>query len=135
MSTSMGSRSDHLQERERRLTEVRVLLRLGCRQPLLVVVAEELVEEVDGLVGDEALVLRRDEARPRSSLPSEKREREKVCQWISLLQTTPMKRREHPPARENVVQLRVQVDLVLVQVRVEVVGAQHADDLLREGPG
>ena len=45
--------------------EVRVGHRLDGREAVLVVVAQELVEEVDRLGADEVLVLRRDELRPR----------------------------------------------------------------------
>lgn len=55
-----------------RRTEVRVLLALLGRQPLLVVVPEQLVQKVDGLIGDVPLVLGRDEARPRlARVPAE----------------------------------------------------------------
>lgn len=46
------------------LTEVRVLHGLGRRQPLLVVVAQQLVQQVQGLWADQVLVLRLDELLP-----------------------------------------------------------------------
>jgi hypothetical protein len=45
-------------------TKVRVVLRLARSEALLVVEAKELVEEVNGLVRDETLVVRRREAVP-----------------------------------------------------------------------
>jgi len=66
-----------------------------------VVVAQQLVEEVDGLVADEALVLRVDEAVPGLLLE----------------------------AAEDVVVLGVELDLVLVQVVEQVVGAEDLGDL------
>lgn len=65
------------------------------------VVTQQLVEEVDGLVADEALVLRVDEAVPGL-----------------LLETA-----------EDVVVLGVELDLVAVQVVEEVIGTQDLGDL------
>ena len=47
-------------------TEVRVALRFASSEALLMIVAQELVQEVNGLVRDIALVLRRDKSCPRS---------------------------------------------------------------------
>lgn len=65
------------------------------------VVAQQLVEEVDSFVRDKPLVFRRDEAVPGF-----------------LLETA-----------KNVVVLRVELNLVLVQVVEEIVGAQNLGDL------
>lgn len=46
------------------LTEVWVLHGLGCRQPLLVVVAQQFVEQVQSLGAHQVLVLRLDELLP-----------------------------------------------------------------------
>lgn len=46
------------------LTEVRVLHGLCCRQPLLVVVAQQLIQQVQGLRAHQVLVLRLDELLP-----------------------------------------------------------------------
>jgi hypothetical protein len=65
-----------------------------------VVVPEELVEKVDGLVRDEALILARDEPAPRLALvPS-----------------------------EDVVVLRVEVDIVFLEVGVQLVRPEHLRD-------
>ena len=82
------------------LTKVRVCHCLLRRESLLVVVPKQLVEEVDGLVRDEALVLARDEAAPRLALvPS-----------------------------EDVVVLRVEVDIVFLEVGVQLVRPEHLRD-------
>lgn len=82
---------------------VKVGMALGFlgRQALLVVVAEKLVKEVDGLVGNKALVLRRDEAVPGLLLE----------------------------AAENVVVLGIELNLVFVEVLKELVGAKDLSNL------
>lgn len=65
------------------------------------IVPQQLVEEVDGLVADEALVLGVDEAMPGLLLE----------------------------AAQDVVVLRVKLDLVLVEIVEKVVGAEHLCDL------
>ena len=47
--------------------KVWVVLRLDRSKPLLMVVSEKLVEEVDGLVRDKPLVLGRNKAGPRAA--------------------------------------------------------------------
>lgn len=46
------------------LTEVWVLHGLGCRQPLLVVVAQQFIQQVQGLRTHQVLVFRLDELLP-----------------------------------------------------------------------
>ena len=87
--------------------EVRVGHRLDGREAVLVVVAKELVEEVDRLGADEVLVLRRDELRPR--LPR--------------------------VAAEDAVKVRVELEVVLVEVVEELVGAEHLQKRRGEGGG
>lgn len=81
--------------------KVGVALGLLGGEALLVVVAQQLVQKVDGFVGDEPLVLRRDEAVPGL-----------------LLETA-----------ENVVVLGVELNLVLVEVLKELVSAEHLGNL------
>ena len=69
-------------------------------QPLLVVVAEKLVEEVEGFRSDEVLVFRVDESLPTFARVS----------------------------AENIGEARVQLNLVLVQILVELLSAQHLGD-------
>ena len=47
-------------------TKVRVALGLASGESLLMIIAQEFVQEVDGFVRDVPLVLRRNEPRPRS---------------------------------------------------------------------
>lgn len=67
----------------------------------LMIVAQQLVEEVDGFISDKSLVLRRDKAVPGFLLES----------------------------AQDVVVLRVELNLVLVQVVEQVIGAQNLGDL------
>ena len=46
------------------LTEVGVALRLSCGEPLLVIVSQKLVQEINGFIRNVSLVLRGDESRP-----------------------------------------------------------------------
>lgn len=48
-------------------TEVRMILRLTRGQTLLVIVPEQLIEEINRFVRDEALIVRGHEARPRAA--------------------------------------------------------------------
>lgn len=57
-------------------TKVRVVLRFARGETLLVVVAQEFVEEVDSVVGNVPLVFRSDEAGP----------------WLALIPTTATKK-------------------------------------------
>lgn len=75
--------------------------RLLRRQPLLMIVPQQLVQEIDRLVAHEPLVLRGREAVP------------------ALLREAP----------EDVVVLRVELDVVLVEVVEEVLGAEHLGNL------
>lgn len=81
--------------------KVGVALGLLGGEALLVVVAQQLVEEVDGFVGDEPLVLRCDEAMPGL-----------------LLEST-----------EDVVVLGVELYFVLVEVLEQLIGAEDLGDL------
>ena len=65
------------------------------------VVSEELIEEVDGFIGHESLVLRCDEAVP----------------WLLL------------ESSQDVIVLSVELDLVFVEVIEEIVGTQHLRNL------
>ena len=65
------------------------------------VVSQQLVQEVDGLVADEALVLAGHEAVPRLLLE----------------------------AAQDIVVLSIQLDLVLVEVVKQIVGPEHLSDL------
>ncbi len=81
--------------------KVGVALGLLGREAFLVIVAQQLVEEVNGLVGYEALVLRRDKAVPGLFLE----------------------------AAEDVVVLGVELNFVLVEVLKELVGAKNLGNL------
>lgn len=65
------------------------------------VISQELVQEIDGLIADEPLILRVDKAVPRLLLE----------------------------AAEDIIVLRVELDLVLVEIVEEVVGAQDLGNL------
>lgn len=71
------------------------------RDTYLMIIAEKLVQEIDSLVAHESLVLRGDEAMPRL-----------------LLETA-----------ENVVVLRVKLDLILIKVVEQVVSAENLGNL------
>lgn len=64
------------------LTEVRVLHGLGCRQPLLVVVAQQLVQQVQSLRTHQVLVLRLDELLP--ALPCLPGHKPATCHYTGL---------------------------------------------------
>lgn len=81
--------------------EVGVVLCLLGGEAVLVVVSEQLIEEIDGLVGDESLVVRVDKRVP------------------GLL----------GEAAEDVVVLGVKLNLVLVEVLKELVSAEHLGNL------
>lgn len=65
------------------------------------IVAKQLIEEVNGLVADKALILSCDERVPRLARES----------------------------RQNIVVLRIQLDVVLVQVLEEFLRSKHLGDL------
>lgn len=73
----------------------------GSGGKYLVVIAQQLIKKVNSFVGDESLVLRSDEAVPRLLLE----------------------------AAENVIVLLVELNLVLVNVLVELVGAEDLCNL------
>ena len=97
------STSNHLATSSGRLDglKVRVVLRLFCREALLVIVAQQLVQKVDGIVRNVSLVLGRDETAPRLALVSS----------------------------QDIVVLWVQIDVVLFQVGIQLIRSKHLADL------
>lgn len=82
-------------------TKVGMRHRLLRSKPLLMIVPQQFVEEVDRFVADKALVLARNEPRP----------------WFPLV------------SAENIVVLRVQIDIVLFQIRIQFVCSEYLCDL------
>ena len=108
-----------------RPTEVCMCLCFSRCQALVVIVSQQLIEQVQGLQRDLRLCLRRDESRPwllgvtemhaqLASAPSKSRTREGV-QMSSLAQ--------------QVLDVRLKVDVVFLQIQIKVIGAQDSHNL------
>ena len=104
------------------VTEVWMLLCFPRSKTLLVIVAQQPVQQVDCLVGDVPLILRGSEARPRLL-----RVAEVARQYFSSGKLREVDKR--CSLAEELIILRIERDIVLVYVLIQSLSAQHFGDL------
>jgi hypothetical protein len=93
-----------------------MILRFSCRQPFLMIIAQEFIEEINGLIRDVSLIFRGDKSSPWFPWVTLERKLILSSKWENKV--APL----DEPAK-NVIILSVKFDVVLFQVCVKFIRA------------